>query len=109
MGNISESKYDIFELRWNTDNVIVDEIEFLRAELTPKNKAMENLLLSPSMLRVSFFAVINMRLENVCAIIDLLIMMINLWIGMKHHSDKTNILKNPYQRLHWCWKKLMIL
>ena len=51
MGNISEFKHDIAELKRNTDNVMVHEIEFLRAELTAKNKVTESLLLSQSMLR----------------------------------------------------------
>ena len=50
MGNISELKY-IAELKGNTENVMVGEIEFLRAKLTAKNKVMESLLLSQSMLR----------------------------------------------------------
>ena len=36
MGNISELKDDIAELKRNTDNVMVNEIEFLRAELSAK-------------------------------------------------------------------------
>ena len=51
MGNISELKYDIAELKRNTDNVMVGEIEFLRAELTAQNKVIESLILSQSMLR----------------------------------------------------------
>ena len=46
MGNISELKDDIAELKRNTDNVMVDDIEFLRAELTAKNKVIESLILS---------------------------------------------------------------
>ena len=38
MGNISELKQDIAELKRNTDNVMVGEIEFLRAELTAEKK-----------------------------------------------------------------------
>ena len=55
MGNISELKYDIAELKPNTDNVMVGEIEFLRAELTAKNKVIESLLLSQSMLYDELF------------------------------------------------------
>ena len=51
MRNIRELKYDIAELKRNTDNVIAGEIEFLRAELTVENKVIESLLLSQSMLR----------------------------------------------------------
>ena len=51
MGNNSESKHDIAELTRNTDNVMVEEIEFLRAELTGKNKVIESLILLQSMLR----------------------------------------------------------
>ena len=51
MGNISEWKYDITELKRNTDNKMVREIEFLRAQLTAKSKVIESLLLSQSMLR----------------------------------------------------------
>ena len=36
MGNISELKYAIAELRRNTYKVMVGEVEFLRAELTAK-------------------------------------------------------------------------
>ena len=46
MENISELKDDIAELKRNTDNVMVDDIEFLRAELTAKNKVIESLILS---------------------------------------------------------------
>ena len=55
MGNISELKYDIAELKPNTDNAMVGEIEFLRAELTAKNKVIESLLLSQSMLYDELF------------------------------------------------------
>ena len=51
MRNIRELKYDIAELKRNTDNVIAGEIELLRAELTVENKVIESLLLSQSMLR----------------------------------------------------------
>ena len=51
MGNISELKYAIAELRRNTYKVMVGEVEFLRAELTAKNKVTEKLILSLSMLR----------------------------------------------------------
>ena len=46
--------YDIAELKRNTDNVIVGEIEFLRVELTTKNEIKESFLLSQSMLRDEF-------------------------------------------------------
>ena len=46
MGNISELKDDIAELKRNTDNVMVDDIEFLRAELTAKNKVTESYIKS---------------------------------------------------------------
>ena len=46
MENISELEDDIAELKRNTDNVMVDDIEFLRAELTAKNKVIESLILS---------------------------------------------------------------
>ena len=36
MGNISELKYAIAELRRSTYKVMVGEVEFLRAELTAK-------------------------------------------------------------------------
>ena len=51
MGNISELKYAIAELKRNTYKVMVGEPEFLRAELTAKNKVTANLILSLSMLR----------------------------------------------------------
>ena len=51
MGNICELKDDIAELKRNTDNVMVGEIEFLRTELTAENKVIESLILSQSMLR----------------------------------------------------------
>ena len=51
MENICELKDDIAELKRNTDNVMVGETEFLRTELTAKNKVIENLILSQSMLR----------------------------------------------------------
>ena len=51
MGNICELKDDIAEPKRNTDNVMVGEIEFLRTELTAKNKVIESLILSLSMLR----------------------------------------------------------
>ena len=38
MRDISELKYDIVELKRNTDNVMVGDTEFLRAELTAKIK-----------------------------------------------------------------------
>ena len=44
MGNINELNHDIAER--NTGNVMVGEIEFLRAELTAKNKVIESLILS---------------------------------------------------------------
>ena len=44
MGNINELNHDIAEQ--NTGNVMVGEIEFLRAELTAKNKVIESLILS---------------------------------------------------------------
>ena len=43
---------------------MVGEIEFLRAELTAKSKVIENLILSQSMLRVSFSALTNLVLEK---------------------------------------------
>ena len=46
MGNISELKDDIAELKRNTDNVMVDDIEFLRAELTAQNKVTESYIKS---------------------------------------------------------------
>ena len=46
MENISELKDDIAELKRNTDNVMVDDIEFLRAELTAKNKVTESYIKS---------------------------------------------------------------
>ena len=45
MQNISELKYAIAELKQNTDNVMVGEIEFLTAELTAKNKVIEYMIL----------------------------------------------------------------
>ena len=51
MGNICELKDDIAELKRNTNNVMVGEIEFLSTELTAKNKVIESLILSQSMLR----------------------------------------------------------
>ena len=51
MRNINEFKYDIAEFKRNTDNEMVGETEFLRAELTAEKKVIENLLLSQSMLR----------------------------------------------------------
>ena len=46
---------------------------------------------------MSFFALINLVpakfLEKVYVTIDLLIIVINLGIRMKHHSDKTSLLK----------------
>ena len=50
MGNISALKDDIAELKRNTDNVMVGGIEFLRVMLTAKNKVIERLILSLSML-----------------------------------------------------------
>ena len=55
MGNISELKYNIAELKPNTDNAMVGEIEFLRTDLTAKNKVIESLLLSQSMLYDELF------------------------------------------------------
>ena len=46
MGNVSELKDDIAELKRNTDNVMVDDIELPRAELAAKNKVIESLILS---------------------------------------------------------------
>ena len=46
MGNVSELKDDIAELKRNTDNVMVDDIELPRAEFTVKNKVIESLILS---------------------------------------------------------------
>ena len=51
MGNNSETKHDIAELTRNTDNVMVEEIECLRVELTGKNKVIESLILLQSVLR----------------------------------------------------------
>lgn len=69
------------ELKRNTDNVIVVEID----------------LLSQSMLRDKFLCSYDLLLarflETVYVIIDLLIIVINLWIRMKHHSEKSNLLK----------------
>ena len=45
MQNISVLKYAIAELKQNTDNVMVGKIEFLTAELTAKNKVIENMIL----------------------------------------------------------------
>ena len=50
MGNICGLKNHIAELKRNTDNVMVVEIEFLRVKLTAKNKVIESLILSQSML-----------------------------------------------------------
>ena len=71
MGNISDLKYAIAELKWNTDNVMVSEFEFLRAELTAKNKVTENLILSLSMLHDKLLcshksAPGNISAEGVC-------------------------------------------
>ena len=51
MGNICEFKDDIAELKRNTYNVMLGEIEFLRTELSAKIKFVESLILSQSMLR----------------------------------------------------------
>ena len=50
MRNISELKDDIAEFKRNTDNVMVGGNEFLRVMLTAKNKVIERLILSLSML-----------------------------------------------------------
>ena len=50
MRNISELKYDIAEFKQNPDKKMVRGIEFVRAELTAKNKVIESLLLPQSML-----------------------------------------------------------
>ena len=55
LGNISELKYDIAKLKGNTDNVMVGEIELLRAGLTAKNNLIENLLSSQLMLGDELF------------------------------------------------------
>ena len=46
MGNISESEDDIAELTRKTDNVMIGEIQFLRATFTAKNKVIESSILS---------------------------------------------------------------
>ena len=109
LGSISELKHDIAELKRNTDNVMVGEIEFERAGLTAKNKAIESLLLKACYrkLVMSFFGLTNLRLakfiEKVHVTIDLLIIVINLRIRMKHHSGKISSLKTILSTLYRCW------
>ena len=45
MRNISELKYDIAEFKRNTDNEMVGETEFLRAELTAEKKSYRKLVI----------------------------------------------------------------
>ena len=66
-------------------------------------KYIESLLLSQSVIvtisvaTMYLLALINLVLakvlQKVYVLIDLLIIVKNLWIGMKFHSDKTNLLK----------------
>ena len=57
---------------------MVGEIEFLKADLTAKYKVTESLLLSQSVLRMSFFALISLFLAKFLQKVYLAIIVVNL-------------------------------
>ena len=67
MGNICEFKDDIAELKRNTYNVMLGEIEFLRTELSAKIKFVESLILSQSMLRDELLCYDKSTSGKICA------------------------------------------